>query len=70
MESGHGKGPCDAIGGVAKRMADFCVKNKTTVIQNAEDFYTWARKEKTTITYKLMTCQDYERCKKFLTLKF
>ena len=70
MKSGHGKGHCDPIGGVAKRMADLSVKNKKTVIQDAEDFYTCARKEKTALTYKLVTCQDYERCKKFLTLKF
>ena len=70
MESGHGKGPCDPIGGVAKRMSDLSVKNKKAVIQDAEDFYTWARKEKTAITYKLVTCQEYEQCKKFLNLKF
>ena len=27
MEAGHGKGPCDSIGGVAKRKADQAVKN-------------------------------------------
>ena len=40
------------------------------VLQDAEDFCTWAQKEKTAITCKLVACQDYERCKKFLTLKF
>ena len=61
MESGPGKSSCNPIGGVAKRIADLSVKNKKTVIEDAEDFYTWARKEKTPMTYKMRTCQDYER---------
>ena len=61
MESGPGKSSCNPIGGVAKRIADLSVKNKKTVIEDAEDFYTWARKEKTPMIYKMRTCQDYER---------
>ena len=61
MESGPGKSSCNPIEGVAKRIADLSVKNKKTVIEDGEDFYTWARKEKTPMTYKMRTCQDYER---------
>ena len=43
MESGHGKGPCDPIGGTAKRKDDLAVKNDKAVIQDAMDFFTWVR---------------------------
>ena len=39
MEASHGKGPCDPIGGVAKRKADQAVKNGKYVIQDAIDFF-------------------------------
>jgi hypothetical protein len=38
-ESGHGKGPCDGVGGMVKRLADEAVRMKTTEIQDADDFY-------------------------------
>ncbi|MES9883292.1 MAG: hypothetical protein ABW185_20700 [Sedimenticola sp.] len=41
FEAGHGKGPCDGVGGCAKRLADSAVKRECTVIQTAEDFYNW-----------------------------
>ena len=44
MEAGHGKGPCDPIGGVAKRNADMAVKQQKAVIQDANDFFAWAKK--------------------------
>lgn len=37
FESGHGKGPCDGIGGVAKRKADFAVKTGQCRIKQASD---------------------------------
>ena len=43
FESGHGKGPCDGVGGTIKRMADQAIKHGAQ-IQNAEDFYEWGRK--------------------------
>lgn len=42
LESGHGKGPCDGLGGSVKRSADMAVKQGKVIIQNAQDFYTWA----------------------------
>jgi hypothetical protein len=44
FEAGHGKGPCDGIGGTTKRMADAAVNSGKHVIQDAEDFYSWAKK--------------------------
>ena len=39
MEAGEGKGPCDPIGGTAKRKTDQVVKNARFVIQDAVGFY-------------------------------
>ena len=36
FESAHSKGPCDGVGAVAKRMADYCVK-RNILIENAAD---------------------------------
>ena len=43
FEVGHGKGPCDGIGGTAKRMADEAIKHGKVEIQDALDFYRWAK---------------------------
>lgn len=40
-EAGHGKGPCDGVGGTSKRLADLAVKRQTAVIQSAEDYFRW-----------------------------
>lgn len=42
FEAGHGKGPCDGLGGTTKRMADEAVRSGRTVIQHADDFFKWA----------------------------
>ena len=41
FETGHGKGPCDGVGGTIKRMADQAQKQGTR-IQDAKDFMEWA----------------------------
>ena len=43
FEVGHGKSPCDVVGGTAKSLADSAVKRQTVIIQNAEDFYEWRK---------------------------
>ncbi|XP_013401704.1 uncharacterized protein LOC106167464 [Lingula anatina] len=43
FESGHGKGPCDGVGGTVKRLADQAVNAQKANIQDAEDFYVWAQ---------------------------
>lgn len=40
FETGHGKGPCDGVGGNAERNADLAVK-RGLAIQSAEAFYRW-----------------------------
>ena len=43
FEAGYGKGPCDGIGGTAKCMADEAIKHGKVEIQDALDFYRWAK---------------------------
>lgn len=42
FEVGHGKGPCDGLGGTAKHMADGAIKQGNASIQDATDFHSWA----------------------------
>lgn len=42
FESGHGKGPCDGLGGMVKRMADVAINTGKVVFQDASDFFHWA----------------------------
>jgi len=69
MEAGHGKGPCDPIGGTAKRKADLAVKNDKAVIQDATDFYTWAKgtEETSAIKYFFVSSSDYTNAVSFLS---
>ena len=39
FEAGHGKGPCDGLGGTTKRMADEAVKSGKVNIQDADEFF-------------------------------
>lgn len=39
FETGHGKGPCDGVGGTAKRAADMGIKQEKFIVQDANDFY-------------------------------
>lgn len=43
FEAGHGKGPCDGVGGTVKRMADEAVNSSRVSIQDPEEFMTWAK---------------------------
>lgn len=66
MEAGHGKGPCDPIGGTAKRKADHVVKNGKVVIQDAIDFFEWSKNDSSAIKYFFLSCEEYEASEKFL----
>ena len=62
LESGHGKGPCDGLGGSVKRSADMAVKQGKAVIQNGKDFYRWAEKQtdaETSVSYYFVTQEMY-----------
>ena len=63
LESGHGKGPCDGLGGSVKRSADMAVKQGKVVIQNAKDFYSWATNQsesETSVAYYYVSQEMYE----------
>lgn len=42
FECGHGKGPCDGVGGTVKQLADQAVNAQKANIQVADDFYFWS----------------------------
>ena len=65
MEIGHGRGLWNPIGGTAKRKAGQAIKNGWFVIQDALDFYEWAKSGSTTITYSYISVEDYENSEKF-----
>ena len=60
FEAGHGKGPCDGIGGTAKRSAQDAVKLGKCLIQDANDFYLWASQHQQAITYLEYFGEDYK----------
>ena len=66
MESGHGKGPCDPIGGVAKRKADQAIINGGFIIQDAIDFFEWAKQDSSSKKFSYLSIEDYEISEKFL----
>jgi hypothetical protein len=54
FEAGHGKGPCDGVGAVAKRMADEAVRQGRVTIQDASDYFAWEQCEETQIAMKTL----------------
>ena len=68
IEAGHGKGPCDPIGGSAKRKADLAVKNEKAIIQDAKDVYQWAKmtEDVSSIKFTFLSSKEYENAASFL----
>lgn len=62
LESGHGKGPCDGVGGSMKRLADRIVRTNTT-IQDASDFYNYVSKESDKVELIYITEQQVNQIK-------
>ena len=56
FESGHGKGPCDGVGGAVKRSADLAVK-KGAMIQTAQEFFNWGLQQDTAVDYLMVNKQ-------------
>ncbi|KAK6186926.1 hypothetical protein SNE40_006182 [Patella caerulea] len=61
FECGHGKGPCDGIGGTAKRQAAEAVKQGKTQIQDAHDFFSWAVQNQKSIQYIFYSQSEYDK---------
>ena len=68
-EAGHGKGPCDPIGGTAKRKAAHAVKHGKASTQDAHDLFAWSLNdgEQSKVTYLFLSTEDYDRSEGFLT---
>ena len=62
----YGIWSCDPIGGVAKRKADQAVKNGRFIIQDAIDFFEWAKQDSSSIKFSYLSIEDYEISEKFL----
>lgn len=56
FEAGHGKGPCDGVGGTAKRLADMAVKRHSAIIQSADDFYQWGKSQENSSLKYIIIC--------------
>jgi hypothetical protein len=63
LESGHGKGPADGVGGSVKHSAEIAVK-KGEVIACAKDMYEWAQKSGGVITYVYVNGSDVNLAEK------
>ncbi|CAC5395762.1 unnamed protein product [Mytilus coruscus] len=65
FECGHGKGPCDGIGGTTKRNADNAVKQGKATIQDGHDFMAWALSESASqISYRYISTEEFENSRK------
>ena len=72
FEAGHGKGPCDGVGGTVKRLADDYVKQNKVVIQDAADFFAWGRdkQSESKIDYTFVSTDEYKLSKVSLQSRF
>ena len=62
FEAGHGKGPCDGIGGATKRNADQASKAGKYTIQDAHDFFEWTQSSACNIKSVKYTFIPKEQC--------
>ena len=63
FEAGHGKGPCDGVGAVLKRLADMAQRHGAD-IQDAWDFFKWAKNNGSVkIEVFFISPEDYEEWK-------
>ena len=63
FESGHRKGPCDGVGGTAKRNADMAVKRLDANISNAHSFAEWGNQSGGKLEYEVVNGAEYDAAK-------
>ena len=71
FEAGHGKGPCDGVGAVAKRMADEAVRQGRVTIQDASDYFAWASGTQGAVKYVFVSkeqCEETQNAMKTVKL--
>jgi hypothetical protein len=61
-EAGHGKGPCDGLGGRVKRLADEAVNTGKVCIQDPSDFYAWSQSVNCTMKNVKFVFVSTEEC--------
>lgn len=66
FETGHGKGPCDGIGGTAKRTADLTIKQGKICVQDANDFYNHVQTIHTSAKYISISTADIDNIRQTL----
>ena len=66
LEAGHGKGPCDGIGGGIKKKADNLVKSGK-LITNTEEFCETIRAAKPNMHILKVGTEEVDRCKELIT---
>ena len=63
LKAGHGKGPCDGVGGGIKKKADNLVK-AGSIISNSNEFCQAIRESPSKMTLFEVTAEDIEECKR------
>lgn len=61
LEAGHGKGPCDGVGGSVKKSLETYVK-RGNVVRNANDVMLWADNVESVVKILLVTAQEIKSC--------
>ncbi|XP_076109458.1 uncharacterized protein LOC143078484 [Mytilus galloprovincialis] len=64
FETGHGKGPCDGIGGTSKRTADLAIRQGKIVVQNASDYFEKVGPLHKSASYCFVSSKDIDICRK------
>ena len=64
FKAGHGKGACDGIGGIVKRLADTAIKTGKENINCSKDFFEWGSKTGGKIKYEFVEKTEYEEANK------
>ena len=60
FESGHGKGPCDGVGGTSKRIADMAIKQGKIIIQDASDYFQKVQLLHKSAVYRFVSAEEIE----------
>ena len=68
FEAGHGKGPCDGIGGTVKRLADDAVTQNKVVIEDPLDIFSWSQEtqNESKIKYLFVSSEETKVFKELL----
>lgn len=65
LESGHGKGPCDGVGGSIKKSAEIAVKSGK-IISTAQEFYEWGISLNSNIDFVFVSPNEIKQAEKKL----